>query len=479
MNSITVALAKLIVALALATGAWWLAAGQGWIPGQLDSPRAENFKRAIDQHLELMAGPASRACARLRVRPPADGMGPTGIRFDWTPAGFVITVDERREPQPQLPRQIALLAAQGFFEAKPLEDGAIEYALTWKGFAASPRQGCFEIAGRDYDAEVLSFKRKEKAGDVTVYEVIARPRLGGVASWAQTPEFREAFGEHMLRRTFEPEPVAFELARVEGGFDVLMVRGRPARQRGAIDPLLASRLAGELTAERLRGAIDTWLSGRGAHSARVCLELPRSHEADETTVHRSRRTRTLQDEPITYTFYNLLERQGRAVDRVLIGYQSLRTLESLGLAKSELFAANEFKGRLAAGAVRFTLSPEFAGRIVADGRGCVPVGTVQVDELLRFDPISASNPMPQFHARVALKAYDAQAEALIKAYPHLARLQAVGGALRGQVRYQDRGIEVGSAQLMLPHYQPDLRGVALPIVDGPAPMQIAPPAKKS
>ncbi|MDH3287523.1 MAG: hypothetical protein OEP48_07345 [Betaproteobacteria bacterium] len=477
MNSITVALAKLIVALAIATGAWWFAAGQGWIPGRLDSPRAENFKRAIDQHLELEAGPTSRACARLRLRQPADGMGPPGVRFDWTPAGFAITVDERREPQPQLARQIALLAAQGFFDAKPLEDGAIDYALTWKGFAASPRQGCFEIAGRDYDAEVLSFKRKEKAGDVTLYEVIARPTLGGVAAWAQTPEFREAFGEQTLRRTLEPEPVAFELARIEGGFDVLMMRGRP-RQRGAMDPLLASRLAGEFTAERLRGAINTWLSGRGAQSARVCLQLPRANEADETTIRRARRTRAAQDEQITYTFYNLLTRRGRAEERVLTGYQSLRTLESLGLAKSELLAAEEFKGSPAAGAVRFTLSPEFAERIVADGRSCVPVGTVQLDDLLRFDPISASNPMPQFNARVALKAYDAQAEALIKAYPHLARLQAVGGALRGLVYYRDRSIEVRSAQLMLPHYQPDLSGVVPPTVDGPAAVQIGPPAQK-
>jgi len=478
MNSITVTLAKLIVALAIAAGAWWLAAEQGWIPGRPDSPRAENFKHAIDQHLSLQAGPNSRACASLKLRRPRNGMGPPGVRFDWTPASFVIAVDERREPQPQLARQIALLAAQGFFDAIPLEDGAIEYAMTWKGFAASPRQRCFEFAGKAYNAEVLSFKRKDAARDVELYEVIARPTLGGVAPWAQTPEFREAFGASTLRYILEPEPVAYELARVEGGFEVLMARGRPVRQRSAMDPLLASRLAGEITAERLRGAIDTWLSGRGAQRARVCLQLPSANAADETTMHRARRTRAPQDEPISYTFYNLLERRGRAADRVLSGYQSLRTLESLGLATAELFPAEAFKGRAAAGGVRFTLSPEFAERLVAGRRGCVPVGTLSVAEVLRFDPISASNPRPQFHARVALKAYDAQAEALITAYPHLARLQAVGGALRGMVRYEDRGVEVRSAQLMLPAYQPDLSGVALPTVEGPAPVQIAPPAQK-
>lgn len=245
-----------------------------------------------------------------------------------------------------------------------------------------------------------------------------------------------------------------------------------------MDPLLASRLAGELTAERLRGAIDAWLSGRGAKRARVCLQLPRAKEADESTIRRARRSRPAQKEPISYTFYNVLERKGRAANRVLTGYQSLRMLESLGLANSELFPAEEFKGRAAAGAVRFTLTPEFAARLVAGGRGCVPVGTVSVEELLRFDPISASNPTPQFHARVALKAYDAQAEALIKAYPHLARLQTIGGAMRGQVRYKDRDIEVRSAQLMLPRFQPDLSGVALPTVEGTAPVQIAPPAQK-
>jgi len=478
MNSITVGLAKLIVALAIAAGAWWLAAEQGWIPGRPDSPRAENFKRAIDEHLALTAGPYSRACAPLRVRPPPNRMGPPGVRFDWTPAGYVVVVDERRERQPQLARQIALLAAQGFFDTKPLEDGAIEYALTWKGFAASPRQHCFEFAGQDYDAEVLSFKPKDAAHDVVLYEVIARPRLGGVAAWAQTPVFREAFGERTLRSLLEPEPVAYELARVEGGFDVLMARGRPVRGRGGIDPLLARRLAGDLTAERLRAAIDTWLGGPGAQRARVFLQLPQANEADEATIRQALRSRAATSEPISYTFYNLLERRDRAAERVLTGYQNLRTLESLGLAKSELFPAEEFKGRAAAGGVRFTLSPEFAERLVADGRACVPVGTVSVEAVLRFDAISASNPTPQFHARVALKAYDAQAEALINAYPHLARLQAVGGALRGQVRYRDRGIDVRSAQLMLPQYQPDLSGVALPTVEGPAPVQIAPPAQK-
>jgi len=163
---------------------------------------------------------------------------------------------------------------------------------------------------------------------------------------------------------------------------------------------------------------------------------------------------------------------------VLVAYQSLRTLETLRLATSETFAAREYQGRGAAGGVRFTLAPEFAARIVADARGCVALGSVAVDEVLRFDPISASNPSPQFTARVALKAYDAQAEALIGAYPHLARLQAVGGALRGLVRYADGALQVTSAQLMLPRYQPDLRGVALPEVEDPAPVQIAPPAQK-
>jgi hypothetical protein len=478
MNTITVALAKLIIALAIAAGAWWLAAEQGWIPGRPDSPRAENFKRAIDEFLALKQGPYARACALLRLRRARDNMGPPGVRFDWTPASFLAIVDERREPQPQLVRQIALLTEQGFFEAKPLEDGAIEYTLTWKGFAASPRQGCFEFAGGGYDAEMLSFKRKTGTRDVEIYEVIARPRLANLAAWAQTPAFREAFGEGYLRNFLEPQPLSYELARVESGYQVLMERGRPVRQRGAIDPLLASRLAGELTTERLRAAIDAWLSGRGAQRARVCLELPRPGEADETTIRSAYRARGTSDAPVSYTFYNLLERQGRAAERVLAGYQSLRVLESLGLATSDRFPAETFKGRAAAGGVRFTLAPALAENLVAAGGVCVPVGTVQVDAVLRFDALTATNPTPQFHARVSLKPYDAQAESLIKAYPHLARLQAVGGALRGLVRYREGGLEVTSAQLMLPHYQPDLSDVALPTVEAPAPVPIAPPAQK-
>ena len=67
--------------------------------------------------------------------------------------------------------------------------------------------------------------------------------------------------------------MSYELARVEGGFEVIMERGHPLRGRAGIDPALAARLAGELTAERLRTVIDAWLRGAGAQRARVCLQL--------------------------------------------------------------------------------------------------------------------------------------------------------------------------------------------------------------
>lgn len=46
-----------------------------------------------------------------------------------------------------------------------------------------------------------------------------------IEPWAQTPEFRTVFNDAGLARVLEPQPVAFELARGAGGFEVMAERG--------------------------------------------------------------------------------------------------------------------------------------------------------------------------------------------------------------------------------------------------------------
>ncbi|MSP98135.1 MAG: hypothetical protein EXR29_13155 [Betaproteobacteria bacterium] len=92
----------------------------------------------------------------------------------------------------------AFFAKQGYFAAKTLPDGAIEYTLTWKGCAAPTGQACFQMASAERSVEVLSFAKKRTENGVDVYEVVVRAAHQNVEPWAQTPEFKQVFADQSL-----------------------------------------------------------------------------------------------------------------------------------------------------------------------------------------------------------------------------------------------------------------------------------------
>ncbi len=486
IQKIIVGLAALIVAAAAAGGGWWFAADRGWIPGKPNSPRAENFKAALDAYLKRSNSPYNRPCAPVNAPRPQDGMGPRDVRWDWSPASFRAVVDPRRPAYDRPERRFAYLAQQGFFTANALPDGTTEYLLTWKGMAASTGQSCFAMAASDRAAEVLSFAKKRVENGVDVYEVVARVQLTSIEPWAKAPEFLEAFGKQQFQRFFEPPPVAYELARGEQGFEVIAEQGRPAQARmgGAVQPALLAKLAGGITAERVKAALETWAAGPGAQQMRICLRPPEQHEADEVTQPQraygsigTMGAMALAEQP-TYTIYNLLMRPPHNANP-LRGYLILRKFESLGFARSDLLPASDFRGQPAAGAVQFTLLPAFVERFAPNRERCWPVGTAQVAEVVKFDPIGESNLTPQFIARAVIKPWDDEAKKVIEAFPHLARAQEVGGVIRGSLQYYDNELRVTSAHAQFPMYHPDAAEAKLPVVEPPPPPKPAAPQKGS
>ena len=481
IQKIIVALAALIVAAAAAGGGWWFAAERGWIPGKPNSPRPENFKAALDAHLKRSNSPHNRPCAPVNAQRPQDGMGPKDVRWDWSPASFRAVLDPRRPSYDRPERRFAYLAKQGFFTEKALADGTTEYLLTWKGMAASTGQSCFAMASSDRAAEVLSFTKKRTENGIDIYEVVARVQLTNVEPWAKAPEFLEAFGKQQFQRYFEPQPVAYELARGEQGFEVIAEQGRPAQARmgGAVQPALLAKLAGGVTAERVKAALETWAAGQGAAQMRICLRPPEQHEADEVT--QPQRAYGVMGamaaaESPTYTYYNLLMRPQHNANP-LRGYLILRKFETLGFARSELLPASDFRGQPAAGAVKFTLLPAFLDRFAPNRERCWPVGTAQVAEVVKFDPIGESSLTPQFIARASIKPWDEEAKKVIEAFPHLQRAQEVGGVIRGSLQYYDNELRVTSGHAQFPMYHPDAAEAKLPVVEPPPPPKGVAPQK--
>lgn len=480
LQKIIVGLAALIVVAAAGGAGWWVSAEKGWIAGKANSPRPENFKRALDEHLLRTGSPWNRPCVSVDGMRPQDGMGPKDIRFDWTPASFRMVMDPRRAQMPQLPARYAYLAKQGFFDAKPLAEGAIEYYLTWKGLAASTGQGCFQMASSERSATVLSAAKKRTENGVDIYEVIARPVHSRIEPWASTPEFKEAFGDQQYQRYFDPQPVAYELARGEAGFSVIAEQGRPAqvRQVSGMQPAVMLKLAGSLTPERVKAAAEAWVAGQGVHQTRLCLRPPESHEADETSMQGMGYVRPGEPRPgVTYTYYNILTRNPQMGANALRGYVILRKFEALGFAESELFPANTFRDQAAAGGVRFTLTRAFLDRYAPERERCLPVGTAVLDEVVRFDPLTETNLNPQFVARVKAKPWDDEAKKLLEAFPHFARLQETGAVMRGNLQYYENVLRVASANIQYPVFHPDVSEVRLPVVEPPPPPKIAPPAR--
>jgi len=484
LQKIIVGIASLIVLAAAAGGGWWFAADRGWIAGKPNSPRKENFKRVLDEHLRRTTAYYARPCAPVEMTRPQDGMGPANIRFEWTPAGFRAVADPRQPQTLRAAQRYAFFARLGYMAAAALPDGATEYTLTWKGYAASTGQPCFQMAGAERSAEVLSFAKKRTENGVDIFEVVARAPHRNVEPWAQTPEFRQVFADQTLQRFVEPQPVAYELARGDAGFEVIAEQGRPlnTQMRNAIRGELLARLAGGVTVERVRAALDAYLaSPQGAQQARICLRPPEAQQSDENTLGNYRYRGPLGGDqpPPTVTFYNLLARMPYIGQEPLRGYVLMRKLEALGYATSESLPAASFREQPAAGMVRFTLTAAFLARYAPER--CFPVGTAQVEEIARFDPLTETNLTPQFVARVKIRPYDEEAAKIVAALPHYARMQEVGGVLRGVLQFHDNDLKVVSLNAQYPVYHPDVSEVRLPVVEAPAPRpgQKPAPAQKA
>jgi hypothetical protein len=239
--------------------------------------------------------------------------------------------------------------------------------------------------------------------------------------------------------------------------------------RNAVRPEVLAKMAGGVTAERVRAALDTYLgSPQGAQQTRVCLRLPDAHQVDEGNLDTFRYRVPGGEEPPapSLTFYNLLSRAPYQGQEPLRGYVMMQKFEALGFATSEKLPGQSFRMSPAAGAVRFTLTPAFLARY--GNERCYPIGTAQVEELTSFEPLTETNLTPPFVARVKIKPFDEEAAKIVAAFPHFARMQEVGGVLRGMLQYQDNDLRVVNLNPQFPMFHPDVSAVRLPVVEGPA-----------
>jgi hypothetical protein len=471
MKKALIAVFVLSVLAGAGAGGWWYAADKGLIPGKPNSPRPENFKLALDQYLSRTAETTSRPCANVGYYAP-QGRSFPDVRFDWTPVGFRAVIDPRAQQQQggNVKGRLALLEKQGYFQSSQTADGATEYTMTWKGYAASNASGCFHMASVEREAKIIGFEKKRIENAIEIYEVTAQPRRTAIEAWAETPEFKEQFSGTAYAKQLEPDPVTYELARGETGFSVIGERGRQptARTRSAEDTALLAKLAGTITAARVKKAVESWLEKSTGVRSSMCLRLPMvPGEADEMQPD-PQMARMAVGVPgampasttLAYAFYNLPGRQNHAMEGTLRGFETMRRLESLGLAKSELLSVSEFRGVPALGAVRYEVSLKQAQGY----QPCFPVGTLHVDEVVSVQQFSEANMRPRFVARMAFKPGDDEAKRIVEKFGHLARVAAVGTVISGTLRYSESDLAVEHAQVHVPQFFPDMSGVALPVI---------------
>lgn len=494
MRNLGAVVAILVVLGSVGYGAWQYAQDQGWVAGSPSSPRAENFKRALDQYLPHTRDPQKRACASIRFPPGKNSQAHfPDTQFWFTPPTYLARLGS--EVTPLARERIELFTRHGYLQSQPGEAGTIEYTMTWKGYAASNGAGCMYLAGIERDVKVLSFRlaRVDKSGD-KIWEVLARPTPKRLEPWVSDPAFRESVKrdeetfrsvpDEAARKVFsaeldrfgaeiDPAPVYFELSRQKGGFRVLgekAAAGQLVAAPGASD----ARPIAPVETARLRGLIEAYIEkgreGRGSY----CLEIP-GQGADEVR----------RDPPpvsggvsvlASAAFYNLPERSGAALRPVLIAYEKMRRMESLGLATSELLAVGEFNRRVASGGIRYNLTPEAKAMLSKERGGCIRIGSLHLEEILQADQFSAAVPRPRFLARMRLRVQEGR-EALAEKFGHLARMQDPGFPVMGILQLAGAEMEVASLSYAFPEFLPDLEQIHLPIIEPstrPAPTQAQP-----
>jgi len=464
MKKLGLIIALLVLGGSLGLGGWRYAQNRGWVAGKPNSPRPENFKRALDSFLPRLVDPTKRPCATMGFHP--GGPRTTGFpdtEFNWSPADYLARLEQSPRPFEFLPKRLELLAKHGYLQARPGNSDFPEYSLTWKGYATSNGAGCLYLAGVEHDVKLITFRKARVENGVDVYEVVAQPTLRSVEPWATDPDFAGAFDAQKFSALLEPAPVTYELARTKDGFAVLGEKGMrgyavahsaavEAQPTEAVDPV------------RVRRATDEYLARGGGIRNPVCLSLPTQSGADETT-HET--TPMGASVPATITVYNLPERSGTELQATLASYELLRRMESLGFAKSELLAVGSFKRRIATGGVRFELTEKVRGLLWQSRMQCLLIGTAEVEEIVMVQRFSEAVPRPRFIARARLKLKDGM-EPVVAKFRHLERMVDPGLVVLGILEHSEGQLKVASLSQATPQFHPDLSEVRLPVLEAPA-----------
>ena len=468
VGSIAAALSAAVLATLL--GAGCQSVGEGGVPGlQLKQAAA-----AIDDHLLTGGSPYYRypRCVPIGYAPALKMFGRPAFedsRFDYSPAGFLIVLDPNAvNLRYDLQAKLRLLAQEGFLQEKPRPGGATAFTMTWKGFVASNGSGCFGTAEGEPSAEIVSWSAKRSKG-IALYEVVARVSPGKPAAWVKSTAFEDAFGEGAVK-ALETKTKVFELAPSERGYTVISEDGRPVSINRVNRALLEVyiRRAGPIDSETIAAKLQAALDGQLAAQARLCLPLPQHSEADETDFYDSRYRSdvgVVRKTEAHFTYYNLPDAGQLQRVQPLRGYEKMRKLEALGLAKSEQIPATEFKNAPAAGAVRFTIGGAPLRGLLDNPSRCFMVGRLAVDRVLDFEPLEPWRTTSRFSARLKVVPVGPIGEKAIALYGHFRRMAEVGVGIRYNMQPTAQGIRF-SGRIEQLAYDPDLTRVSLPVVTG-------------
>lgn len=418
---------------------------------------------ALDARLLARAGLYfSRNCVKIGYEPFSKAIKRTTFedtRFAYNPAAFRMVLEPNAAILGHVVQaRLRLLAKAGLLAEKPLPGGATAFSMTWKGFAASGKTGCFKTLEARPGAELLSWKGRSENG-VVLYDVVARVSPGKPAAWAKSKAFADAFGASAVEALKDKTRV-FGLALGRHGYVVLSEDGRRVR-RDRYDQDLAEiyiRRAGPVNAASIARRIQGELNTRLQRESILCLPLPWPDEADEAgfirIVHgRAGPVRTAEAH---FTYYDLPGVSLPKREKRLRGYAKLRKLEALGLAQSE---------RIAAKAVRFTVGdPRLQGPLKQPPTGCFMVGRLVVDKVLDFEPLEPWRLESRVSARLKVLPFGPLGARAIALYGNFRRMAEVGVGVRVTMQAAAEGLRF-FGEIPRLRYEPDLSKVSLPAGD--------------
>ncbi|APV48622.1 hypothetical protein BWI17_02330 [Betaproteobacteria bacterium GR16-43] len=375
--------------------------------------------------------------------------------FGWTPLAFAAQMDAPHlgEYPPQLDALFKLLARAGFVEPiEPAANGAAQYGLTWKGYAASGESECFRISSHEYDVDVKSFESVAPREGASIYRAMATAVPRHIDDWVKDPEFTKFYPESAKYVLGFRTPVAYDLAHVDGHLSVIRIPGaldtsppkpRPLWARNEHEGPAATVPKGlpDLTPSTALPIIREYLqTERGANVARMCLWFP-FPAIDENNLEEARKRPEGAAFP---TLYFTVRSRDRDDSDQRTSFEWFRRLEAAGLATSR---------RVERGGVRFDLTP--AGMAIVDkNRYCLHVGNRAVEEVLWVAPLSAANLTPKFALRMSFTPAPG-AEVFVAKFPLLTRLKEVGVAAHGEFAVSRAGELLPNVIPQFLRFQPD------------------------